>query len=242
MTCGYKSASGRHEWPNKDPLEEPGFALLEDGHQFFIDRSNVKKFKERQIWLLAEQSKANRYQFVCNNPMIFSDSFGLEELVLQYDLNERSLANGIDPFGVTREISLDALVADSKSRVKSCDCIRKLRIGAHGQAGAIIGDAGEGTYIGDSTFNDYNKALDDPDLLNYKTFQQDYHTVELLISLAKLMCKNGQVEFISCHSFAGADGSELKSDLESIFGSGNVIGYTTTVTWGLFGGVTVGNN
>jgi hypothetical protein len=57
--CGYKTASGRGKWPNRDPIGEKGFEHL-----------------RRQGW---GHTDANRYLFARNNPLKFFDPLGLQE-------------------------------------------------------------------------------------------------------------------------------------------------------------------
>ena len=61
--CGYKTASGRGKWPNKDPLYESGFKRLRN---FTALRG-----------ALGEREGADLYEFVLNNPINKGDIFGL---------------------------------------------------------------------------------------------------------------------------------------------------------------------
>ena len=57
--CGYKTASGRGEWPNHDPIAEPGFEVLRRlKSDIFGDGPNL-------------------YLFVGNAPVYRVDAFGL---------------------------------------------------------------------------------------------------------------------------------------------------------------------
>lgn len=182
---------------------------------------------------IEENGGDNLYGYVGNDSIDYVDPFGLEELVLSYDL----AGDGITPFGVKRVSGLSALLSDAKSRVGKCDCIKLLRIGAHGYPGSINDNASPGLNITGNTFGNYERALQKPNLLQIPTVQQDAQNVEALKSLSNLMCKNGKVEFISCSSFACQVGRGLHGNLEEIFGEGNVKGYAYPVKWGLFGTV-----
>ena len=57
--CAYKTASGRHEWPNHDPIGEPGFEVLRHG------KANVRA------------GSSNLYEFVKNDAIDYNDPFGL---------------------------------------------------------------------------------------------------------------------------------------------------------------------
>ena len=59
--CGYKNASGRSNWPSRDPIEEPGFELLRHGKAATI--------------------AANLHAFVHNVPISQVDPFGLEPTI-----------------------------------------------------------------------------------------------------------------------------------------------------------------
>jgi hypothetical protein len=57
--CAYKTASGRHEWPNRDPIGDPGFELL------------------RRTEVNVAGAGPNLYDFVGNNPISRLDGSGL---------------------------------------------------------------------------------------------------------------------------------------------------------------------
>jgi hypothetical protein len=63
--CGYKTVSGRHEWPNRDPIGEPGFEVLRNG------KANVAI------------GGVNLYLFVKNNAENYFDPLGLDIWVVR---------------------------------------------------------------------------------------------------------------------------------------------------------------
>jgi hypothetical protein len=69
-TCAYKTASGRREWPNRDPYRENGSSLLRFRR---IMKHSPKSLK------LAELGKRNLYSFVRNSSISRVDLFGLDE-------------------------------------------------------------------------------------------------------------------------------------------------------------------
>ena len=58
--CGYKTASGRANWPNRDPINELGFELLQYGD------------------IRDEMGRSTPYTFVANNPISAIDFLGLK--------------------------------------------------------------------------------------------------------------------------------------------------------------------
>jgi hypothetical protein len=57
--CAYKTASGRHEWPNRDPFGELGFETL------------------RNVGADVVGDGPNLYEFVANRPINLTDPYGL---------------------------------------------------------------------------------------------------------------------------------------------------------------------
>jgi hypothetical protein len=71
--CGYKTVSGRHEWPNRDPLGEFGFEIAR--------QHNAKSIHTRTG--VAELAQGpDIYEFVCNRPTSRVDLFGLQNFAL----------------------------------------------------------------------------------------------------------------------------------------------------------------
>jgi hypothetical protein len=74
--CGYKTAPGRSNWPNRDPINELGFILLTTGQ--YVGRTDP-----------------NLYSFVGNNPINHIDLLGLatpeqiEEIKKEIELIQR---------------------------------------------------------------------------------------------------------------------------------------------------------
>jgi len=68
--CGYKTVSGRHEWPNRDPLGEPGFEVMQRAAPYRA-HSLVQGPAERI-------EGPNLYEYVRNNPIQYVDPLGLQ--------------------------------------------------------------------------------------------------------------------------------------------------------------------
>jgi hypothetical protein len=66
--CGYKTASGRSKWPNRDPLGEYGFEAV-------LDNVATRSLWENQFAELSE--RPNLYEFVENDPEGGVDLAGL---------------------------------------------------------------------------------------------------------------------------------------------------------------------
>src|SRR5277367_2126857 len=61
--CAYKTASGRHEWPNKDPLGEPGFELVANRSEDKAKTQEVVHFQKGLAGLMmANPALAMRIQ------------------------------------------------------------------------------------------------------------------------------------------------------------------------------------
>jgi hypothetical protein len=69
--CGYKTASGRSKWPNRDPLGEPGFEGLQTG-------SGVQWVPTLPTGEILQGP--NSYSFVDNQPTINIDALGLIDI------------------------------------------------------------------------------------------------------------------------------------------------------------------
>ena len=99
--CAYKTVSGRHEWPNRDPLGEPGFELVANRPK--VEKKTLKTERIEAFLKLiatvspetvdalrsrlvqknvnsgpeASQDTVNLYVFVGNDPVVNIDGFGL---------------------------------------------------------------------------------------------------------------------------------------------------------------------
>ena len=67
--CAYKTASGRHEWPNRDPLNESGFELLHG--PVMVDMVKQVRYSTKYDVI------PNLYSFVANRPPGRLDASGL---------------------------------------------------------------------------------------------------------------------------------------------------------------------
>jgi len=87
--CAYKTASGRGNWPNRDPLGERGFVpicaglnRLQSFYEGLKSASSLRDLTSRILSLIqpAESSDGlNLYAFVANNPNGGIDSLGLQD-------------------------------------------------------------------------------------------------------------------------------------------------------------------
>jgi hypothetical protein len=103
--CAYKTVSGRHEWPNRDPLKENGFNSLygnlihkkksnsEIANEYLAKLYSIRPYVRQRIEPLAnrinwdmvsipddqpkQREAANLYVFVNNNPVSNCDYLGL---------------------------------------------------------------------------------------------------------------------------------------------------------------------
>lgn len=86
------------------------------------------------------------------------------------------------------------------------------------------------TYLSTNDFWSYQKRIQKDG--NNSLAKSIYPNVEFIEMLSKYMCTDGTIEIIACEVFKD---EEFKNYLEGYFGSGNVKGYTTAVTWGILG-------
>jgi len=184
---------------------------------------------------IGEIGSMNLYAFVDNDPINAVDPIGLEELILKYDLSRDFWV----PIGTKKVASLQELTSKVKKQVGPDDCVKNLRIGGHGRPGSFILDPeiSPNLELSETTFRNYEKAIKNPELLALEDIQRDVAFIQTLKDLAKTIGGDASVEFISCETFKCSTGRALHSELEGIFGVGNVKGYAFPVKWGLNGDV-----
>ena len=133
--------------------------------------------------------------------------------------------------------------------IDPCDCIEKIEIVAHGgeEDRESESDSRGIMQLGEDNITQYTMKNHDRYIKMRKAFmearkrgdkkradilrrvvrstREDASQIRRFKDLAKLMCKDGKVEFVVCGAGGGSAGKKLKQDMERIFGSGNVIMY-----------------
>ena len=198
--------------------------------------------------LIEEEGGVNLYGFVGNNGVNYWDYLGLERLNLAYRvLEEDDVYHAIHIGGVHVKNLLE-LTAKISNRVDKyhpegidpCNCIEKLTIFAHSGKGGQMDLGTDGLSHFDMKQYNYHlnvrKKLEnarkrgDKDAVkkHRKSLipsRDSFQRIDRLKKIAKYMCKGGKVDFVVCAAAAGDKGKKLQGQLESIFGSGNVIMY-----------------
>jgi len=133
--CGYKTVSGRHEWPNRDPIHEPGFELVANS----ATHGKESSAERLQEVLNAIHGSKNLYDFVANNPINGVDIQGLGTWT--FNVTD----NGTPLVAVDVHFTLDVELPCQCTKVVVYRYVRK-DWGIPGATGSFAPDGGAGTW------------------------------------------------------------------------------------------------
>ena len=240
---GPLAATFEHGFSTK-PLD-PETGLHYYGYRFYD--SGMGRWMNRDP--LEEAVGWNVFVFLRNNTLRSIDELGLAELSLRYETDSTMPGKWIHlPKGTKIVKSMDELIADMQSQIlasddNECSCVKRLFIGGHGSAGEIelfrggskILIQGGTLRLAASLYYEYPNGQYGGDA-NPKDNQEWLDIYVFLKQIARYLCPEPYLEFVTCSSGSGSQGETLKEQLQEIFPRADIKLYTTDIAY-YFGSV-----